>query len=104
MEDGYEFFANRQLVTIFSAPNYCGEFDNAGAMMTVDETLTCSFQILKPADKKPKFGSFSFGTTAAAKPGYTPTKSKVFSFLITLLVHHLEIIMEIMLKVFLICR
>ncbi|KAJ6964356.1 serine/threonine-protein phosphatase PP1 isozyme 2-like [Populus alba x Populus x berolinensis] len=52
VEDGYEFFAERQLVTIFSAPNYCGEFDNAGAMMSVDETLMCSFQILKPADKK----------------------------------------------------
>ena len=49
VEDGYEFFARRQLVTLFSAPNYCGEFDNAGAMMTVDETLMCSFQILKPA-------------------------------------------------------
>ena len=30
VEDGYEFFAKRQLVTVFSAPNYCGEFDNAG--------------------------------------------------------------------------
>ncbi|KAL1177922.1 hypothetical protein V6Z11_A03G063500 [Gossypium hirsutum] len=39
VEDGYEFFADRQLVTIFSAPNYCGEFDNAGAMMSVDESL-----------------------------------------------------------------
>ncbi|ERN12032.1 hypothetical protein AMTR_s00165p00079470, partial [Amborella trichopoda] len=38
VEDGYEFFADRQLVTIFSAPNYCGEFDNAGALMSVDET------------------------------------------------------------------
>lgn len=55
VEDGYEFFANRQLVTIFSAPNYCGEFDNAGSMMSVDESLMCSFQILKPAEKKPKF-------------------------------------------------
>ena len=44
VEDGYEFFAKRQLVTIFSAPNYCGEFDNAGAMMSVDDTLMCSFQ------------------------------------------------------------
>lgn len=52
VEDGYEFFAKRQLVTLFSAPNYCGEFDNAGAMMSVDETLMCSFQILKPADKR----------------------------------------------------
>ncbi|KMZ69486.1 Serine/threonine-protein phosphatase PP1 [Zostera marina] len=52
VEDGYEFFADRQLVTIFSAPNYCGEFDNAGAMMSVDESLLCSFQILKPEKKK----------------------------------------------------
>lgn len=32
-------------MTLFSAPNYCGEFDNAGAMMSVDETLLCSFQV-----------------------------------------------------------
>ncbi|KAM8713507.1 hypothetical protein ACLKA7_013772 [Drosophila subpalustris] len=48
VEDGYEFFAKRQLITIFSAPNYCGEFDNAGAMMCVDENLLCSFRIQKP--------------------------------------------------------
>eukprot|EP01129_Flabellula_baltica_P011132 TRINITY_DN480_c0_g1_i2.p1 TRINITY_DN480_c0_g1~~TRINITY_DN480_c0_g1_i2.p1 ORF type:complete len:308 (+),score=50.56 TRINITY_DN480_c0_g1_i2:13-936(+) len=47
VEDGYEFFANRQLVTLFSAPNYCGEFDNAAAMMIVDDALMCSFQILR---------------------------------------------------------
>jgi serine/threonine-protein phosphatase PP1 catalytic subunit len=39
-------------VTLFSAPNYCGEFDNSGSMMSIDENLMCSFQILKPADKK----------------------------------------------------
>lgn len=43
VEDGYEFFAKRQLVTIFSAPNYCGEFDNSGALMSVDDSLMCSF-------------------------------------------------------------
>jgi serine/threonine-protein phosphatase PP1 catalytic subunit len=50
VEDGYEFFAKRQLVTVFSAPNYCGEFDNAGAMMSVDSSLMCSFQILRPSN------------------------------------------------------
>mmetsp|Transcript_25924 Transcript_25924/g.52830 ORF Transcript_25924/g.52830 Transcript_25924/m.52830 type:complete len:314 (+) Transcript_25924:537-1478(+) len=48
VEKGYQFFGNRNLVTIFSAPNYCGEFNNAGAVMSVDKTLMCSFQILKP--------------------------------------------------------
>ncbi|XP_076324964.1 uncharacterized protein LOC143232867 [Tachypleus tridentatus] len=48
VEDGYQFFQKRQLVTIFSAPNYCGEFDNAGAVMTVSEDLTCWFTILPP--------------------------------------------------------
>lgn len=52
VEDGYEFFGQRQLVTIFSAPNYCGEFDNAAAIMTVDSQLLCSFQILKPTDNR----------------------------------------------------
>jgi len=66
VEDGYEFFAKRRLVTIFSAPNYCGEFDNAGAMMSVDETLMCSFQILKPAEKKQRY-QYAGGTGAPAK-------------------------------------
>jgi len=51
VEDGYEFFGKRQMITLFSAPNYCGEFDNAGAMMSVDETLMCSFKVLKPVKK-----------------------------------------------------
>lgn len=51
MEDGYEFFANMGLVTVFSAPNYCNEFDNDGAMLIVKEDLMCSFQKLQPAEK-----------------------------------------------------
>nr|CAI5826469.1 unnamed protein product [Callosobruchus analis] len=45
VEDGYEFSAQRKLITIFSAPNYCGTFDNAGALMSVNEDLLCSFQV-----------------------------------------------------------
>lgn len=52
VEDGYEFFGQRRLVTIFSAPNYGGEFDNAAALLTVNESLMCSFDILKPMEKK----------------------------------------------------
>jgi len=51
VEDGYEFFAQKQLVTIFSAPNYCGEFDNAAALMEINAKLLCSFKILKPSPK-----------------------------------------------------
>lgn len=95
VEDGYEFFSKRQLVTLFSAPNYCGEFDNAGAMMSVDESLLCSFQvssraftqlleavvadddaldqILKPAEKKQKY---VYGGTSSGRPITPPRKQK----------------------------
>lgn len=101
VEDGYEFFAKRQLVTLFSAPNYCGEFDNAGGMMSVDETLMCSFQvgfinthhpflhatflfnfyslivyvqILKPSEKKAKYQYLSLNTGQATRPS-TPQRN-----------------------------
>lgn len=50
VQDGYEFFNKRKLVTVFSAPNYCGEFDNWGAVMCVSKQLLCSFELLKPMD------------------------------------------------------
>jgi len=52
VESGYEFFAQRQLVTVFSAPNYCGEFDNAGAFMLVNKDLMCGFKVLLPEIKE----------------------------------------------------
>lgn len=48
VEEGYEFFADMKLVTVFSAPNYTGEFDNYGGILNIDENLQCSFHILSP--------------------------------------------------------
>lgn len=48
VEEGYRFFEKRKLVTLFSAPNYCGEFDNAGGVLVVNKNLMCSLSILKP--------------------------------------------------------
>ncbi len=47
VEDGYEFFGSQRLVTVFSAPNYCGDTHNVGCVMRVRSDLTCSFQGLR---------------------------------------------------------
>ncbi|KAK6100927.1 Serine/threonine-protein phosphatase PP1 isozyme 1 [Brugia pahangi] len=49
VQDGYEFFAGRHMITVFSAPNYCGKFNNSGAVLAVDEELRCSFVTLTPS-------------------------------------------------------
>lgn len=68
VEDGYEFWNERTLVTVFSAPNYCGgtytwligsaslcrcrlplEFDNYGACMRyVLLSTSCRYDLTKP--------------------------------------------------------
>lgn len=57
VDNGYKFCQDgnhRILVTLFSAPNYCGEFDNSGAVMSVSSDLTASFQQLKPLESTAK--------------------------------------------------
>ncbi|KAI8867820.1 protein phosphatase type 1 [Ramicandelaber brevisporus] len=75
VEDGYEFFGKRKLVTLFSAPNYCGEFDNAGAMMSVDDSLMCSFQILKPAERR-RYQYGGMGVTPITPPRRQSKKNR----------------------------
>ena len=72
MEDGYEFFCGRQLVTVFSAPNYCGEFDNSGALMSVDDTLMCSFSILRATTANAK-DEGKTNTAGGLRPKTPPT-------------------------------
>lgn len=55
MDDGFEFFADSHLITLFSAPNYGGELDNFGAVLNVDKDMVCSIMILKPNELLPKY-------------------------------------------------
>lgn len=45
--DGYEFFADKKLVTIFSVPNYAGEHNNRAAVLCLDGYLNASFKEIK---------------------------------------------------------
>jgi serine/threonine-protein phosphatase PP1 catalytic subunit len=47
VQRGYEFFADNTLVTIFSAPNYCGHHKNDGAILKISPSLECSFIVAK---------------------------------------------------------
>jgi serine/threonine-protein phosphatase PP1 catalytic subunit len=69
VEDGYSFFAYRKLVTIFSAPNYCGEFNNNAGCLIIDQNMMCSFQVLKPEgrNKKKRRKSIEDGGAPSAK-------------------------------------
>ncbi|KAI0302422.1 Metallo-dependent phosphatase-like protein [Multifurca ochricompacta] len=71
VEDGYEFFAKRQLVTLFSAPNY------VRATLIVDKfpfraltmfPLLLGGKILKPAEKKSRQHSNGNGGNKTATP------------------------------------
>lgn len=57
MEDGYRFEFDMRLVTIFSAMNYCGTFDNSAAIMIIDEDLSCSLHIFRPFERHERLGA-----------------------------------------------
>ena len=48
VEEGFQFFAGMKLITIFTAPNYAGEFDNNGGILEVGEDLLCKMHVLRP--------------------------------------------------------
>ena len=52
VSEGYKFAANNKLITVFSAPNYCGNCGNDGSVMKVSSDLVCSFIIIKPTNEK----------------------------------------------------
>jgi serine/threonine-protein phosphatase PP1 catalytic subunit len=48
---GYDFFSSRRLVTVFTASNYCGSYNNCGCVLSVDRDRKCKFHILLPDGK-----------------------------------------------------
>ena len=50
VDDGYEFFAHRGLITVFSAPNFRAEYDNSSGILIIDENLNCSMKVLRPVE------------------------------------------------------
>ena len=45
---GYDFFSKRKLVTVFTASNYCGSYNNCGAVLCVPKNLNCGLHVLRP--------------------------------------------------------
>lgn len=75
---GFEFtFGKKEqgLVTVFSAPNYCYEYNNCGAMLEVDETLYCSFHVLNPVDwNEIEYINARPGTPPRGLSSYSPSE------------------------------
>jgi serine/threonine-protein phosphatase PP1 catalytic subunit len=51
VEEGYQFAFGRKLITVFTAPSYMGEFDNAGAVLKISKDLRCKLSVLKAIEK-----------------------------------------------------
>ncbi|CAJ0572107.1 unnamed protein product, partial [Mesorhabditis spiculigera] len=60
IQDGYEIMAGRKLITVFSAPNYCNQFNNTAAVVCFDADM----KLKQP----PKIKSAALGPRPAHRP------------------------------------
>jgi len=47
VDQGYEFFCDRKLVTIFSAPNYCGNYKNHASILHINSDMNITIKNFK---------------------------------------------------------
>lgn len=47
----FPFYPLQTVLTVFSAPDYCGEYQNRGAMLKIDQSLMCSFDFVEHEKK-----------------------------------------------------
>ena len=50
--NGYNWSHDRNIITVFSAPNYCYRCGNEAAIMEVDEFMKYTFLQFNPAPKQ----------------------------------------------------
>jgi diadenosine tetraphosphatase ApaH/serine/threonine PP2A family protein phosphatase len=74
MPNGYGFFANRKLVTVFSAPRYQPDLNNSGAILNVDKNKRLSFVIFNPVDSLQEGGAENFKRTYSSR-SVTPSSN-----------------------------
>ena len=48
--DGFERFASGQLITVFSATDYCARHKNAGAILVIKKKLEIVPKLIYPLD------------------------------------------------------
>ncbi|PIO70176.1 hypothetical protein TELCIR_07980 [Teladorsagia circumcincta] len=78
--DGYEFFADKKCLTLFSAPCYCGELDNQAAVLHVSGRLECRVLTFK-RDTGMATAEYArtVETPASGRPGIPAGKTPVGS-------------------------
>ena len=52
MQDGYQASHDNNLVTIFSAPNYCYRCGNQAAIIEVDENMNQTYLQFDPSPRR----------------------------------------------------
>ena len=52
LSQGYNWSHEKQVVTIFSAPNYCYRCGNEAGIMEVDEQMNYNFLVFDPAPRR----------------------------------------------------
>ncbi|KAH7829689.1 putative protein phosphatase [Monocercomonoides exilis] len=46
--NGFELMFDEKLVTLFSAPNYCNDFQNSGAILSINKQHNVAFSVIRP--------------------------------------------------------
>ncbi len=54
VQEGYKYMFDEQLVTVWSAPNYCYRCGNMASIMTIHENGTRTFNTYGPAEENAK--------------------------------------------------